>query len=1023
MGNACPHRAGAKAEASITAADVRANGWLVIFGKVYNVKDYMVKHPGGQDILLGVLGGDATVEFETMRHSQLAQKQLEQLFVGRYAAPAEPGESMAESQARERVTLTGGRASSRDGISESDPQWWDVKGRGFLPAADPVKELPRPWDCLGQLTEFIPSFAVQARFRELAETELRPRLPSSYKETRQAIASLSDGELEALHSILGYVCLAYVHAPPEIYEQDAENLVNIMARTSQLASLPEWLSRPWICVSEKLERRPMLDYAGCVLNNWERIDPRGPLVPSNVRLLRRFTGLVDEEWFFKTHIIIEAEGSHVVSSLESIRCSVEKQEVVGLLEELRSLEENLWRLSSVCLPIMFARSPQDHTLLCEPFLFFFRLRNYIKSIDVKMKAETDELMDFHLHGPSGAMSSILPAVDALLGIRNTSVELREAVKKFEDYVPKEHRCFLEKLRNARHSVKSFIETKRESIDESTWFALAAAYNSCISRVLDFRWRHWSFVEQFIVRPSSSKTAGANGASVCPVVGREGTCPVNGTNGHAVNGRAPVVGTGGTTFDYLQQHITDSQMARIPLGVAEALLMKTPEVVKMLHVPQVPVMSLEGSLLWDPTGSNGFVTARRARLPGWGPFMEAPHEGGKALLQLVSAIPTFCYTIPGLEHLEDAGTHPFVSKCEGARGALQQLIRPSEAGTAAERMSLEDLEHTWLLLVFVASAYRSSTRTPRQKELAGGPLSTLPEWLAEVVRHLEVLVGRPWSGAPEYHELVLNNWQSLEELPVDFILSRETIHLVQPVARFLATPDEEWYRKLHLVLEAEGGRAICTAQAALAPAITQRDTGAVIAALNQLAADVESLSDFQMRQFDQKDSRGEAVMMQRLRPFVAEGLSDEDYAVWVYTEGSSPLLPALHALLGLRQLDGISGPLQEHWQQGRPRMPQNHRNFLDRLEQGVSIRAYCLCAWRHASVEGIAALEDAFNNCIEALLKYCSLRQRLVSRLFPNVSRIRRMSAEQEQVIRRGRLALLQMRRVADAQRMLLSESL
>ena len=38
----------------------------------------------------------------------------------------------------------------------------------------------------------------------------------------------------------------------------------------------------------------MLDYAGCVLNNWERIDPAGPLVPSNVRLLRRFTGLVDE---------------------------------------------------------------------------------------------------------------------------------------------------------------------------------------------------------------------------------------------------------------------------------------------------------------------------------------------------------------------------------------------------------------------------------------------------------------------------------------------------------------------------------------------------------------------------------------------------------------------------------------------------------------------------------------------------------------------------------------------------------
>ena len=27
--------------------------------------------------------------------------------------------------------------------------------------------------------------------------------------------------------------------------------------------------------------------------------------------------LVDEEWFFKTHIIIESEGGHVISSLEA----------------------------------------------------------------------------------------------------------------------------------------------------------------------------------------------------------------------------------------------------------------------------------------------------------------------------------------------------------------------------------------------------------------------------------------------------------------------------------------------------------------------------------------------------------------------------------------------------------------------------------------------------------------------------------------------------------------------------------
>ena len=30
---------------------------------------------------------------------------------------------------------------------------------------------------------------------------------------------------------------------------------------------------------------------------------------------------------------------------------------------------------------------QDHSLLCDPFLFFFRLRNYIKSIDATLMQE------------------------------------------------------------------------------------------------------------------------------------------------------------------------------------------------------------------------------------------------------------------------------------------------------------------------------------------------------------------------------------------------------------------------------------------------------------------------------------------------------------------------------------------------------------------------------------------------------------------------------------------------------------
>lgn len=1040
MGNACPHRSQVTQKVvTVTAQEVRENGWLIIFGKVYNVKEYLLKHPGGQDILLGVVGRDATVEFETMRHSAIALQQLERLFVGVYDASGEADKAKSLNGDLKKLALTGGRLNTREkeGLQE---KMWDVGERGFLPAMDPVKDLPAPWDELVKIMDYVPSFSVQGRFREAADSELQDHLPKSWAQIQKATKNLTEGELECLHSVLGYACLAYLHSPPDIYEQDVDESINIMGRPTDTDTLPVWLSRPWICVSEKLGRRPMLDYAGCVLNNWERIDPETPLKPSNLRLLRRFTGLVDEEWFFKTHIVIEAEGSHVVSSLVAIRNALRTNNERNLLEELRSLEENLWRLSSVCLPIMFARSPQDHSLLCDPFLFFFRLRNYIKSIDVKMAGEDDEMQDFHLHGPSGAMSTILPSVDALLGIRNTSANLREAVKTFENYVPKEHRDFLDDLRNAPESVKSFIESRKNSIEEDTWFPLAAAFNSCISRVLDFRWRHWSFVDSFIVRPSSKSSPMG---SVCPVMDR-------GERMERLE-RPQLVGTGGTTFDYLQQHITDSQMARIPLGVPEVSLLKTPEVAKLLRphhqMPNVPL--LDGSL-WDPSGPNGFVAHREASLPGWGPFFQGPNPGCEALQHLAEMIPTFCYTYPGLEHMEDhrGFCHPFVAKCDARKEALLELIKPREGGTIAENMEVVDLERTWVLVSFVVSAYRSSNRAAKPlvcpvsgvSGAGSGPcpakgkqghaessrkaaLGLLPSWLADLVRHFEELVGREWHGTPEACELVLNNWKidpkDLEDVE-DFVLSRETMHLVRPIARFIASPDEEWYRKLHIVLEAEGGRAVSNAHSSITPAISSRDNGTVIGALNQLAADMDSLSEFQRRQFEQKDSRGEDILMQRLRPFVGEDLSDEDYAVWVYTGGSSPLLPAMHAILGLRKLDGISGPLQEHWlMQGRHSMPKSHRNFLESLELGVSVRAYCLREWRKAPVERIAALEDAFNNCIESLLKYCSLRQRLVSRMFPDVSRIRRLSAEQELVIRSGRLALLQMRRVADSQRMLL----
>ena len=67
------------------------------------------------------------------------------------------------------------------------------------------------------------------------------------------------------------------------------------------------------------------------------------------------------------------------------------------------------------------------------------------------------------------------------------------------------------------------------------------------------------------------------------------------------------------------------------------------------------------------------------------------------------------------------------------------------------------------------------------------------------------------------------------------------------------------------------------------------------------------------------------------------LSDEDYAVWVYTGGSSPLLPAMHAILGLRKLLGtfsdvktLAGVFSGFWW-SESILEFSHCQFLSTLE--------------------------------------------------------------------------------------------
>lgn len=56
--------------------------WLVIEDRVYDLSEFMLRHPGGRWIILGQGGKDATAAFKRTIHSEVAIEAMYDLYIG-----------------------------------------------------------------------------------------------------------------------------------------------------------------------------------------------------------------------------------------------------------------------------------------------------------------------------------------------------------------------------------------------------------------------------------------------------------------------------------------------------------------------------------------------------------------------------------------------------------------------------------------------------------------------------------------------------------------------------------------------------------------------------------------------------------------------------------------------------------------------------------------------------------------------------------------------------------------------------
>lgn len=378
--------------------------------------------------------------------------------------------------------------------------------RGFLPS-DPCETLP---DCpkLNHLGQEMPKLLSARRVRRCIDEQnaLLSSVPSSWQEA----------EYRAAMRILSFAGHAYVWETPN----------------QPATTLPSQLTRPWYEIAKRLGRPPVLSYASYALDNWRRLDQTKPVQLDNIVLLQNFLGGLDEEWFVVVHIQIERQaGSGLEGLLRAINAASEGKDD-AVMDGLQALAA--------------AQTAMKDTLLrmkerCDPYVYYTRVRPYIHGwknnpslpdglIYDSVEAYGQQPQQFR--GETGAQSSIVPCLDAGLGIRHVPDPLTVYLQEMRDYMPPRHRAFLQALESqtdgqGRAILSGYVHDRRQSRPE-----LWAAYCTCVGLLAQFREIHIGYADSYINRQHQTST----------------------TNPTAV-------GTGGTPFmTYLQKHLDETKQA-------------------------------------------------------------------------------------------------------------------------------------------------------------------------------------------------------------------------------------------------------------------------------------------------------------------------------------------------------------------------------------------------------------------------------------------------------------------------------
>ncbi|KAI9735774.1 MAG: hypothetical protein M1818_006383 [Claussenomyces sp. TS43310] len=358
--------------------------------------------------------------------------------------------------------------------------------RGFLPRADPVVSLPSDFSVLESLlsrmpvktADGTPGLLASYTFGETVLKEL-PDLTDAINKHQHHLPLMN-----ALYRDYSFLASAYLLEP--CHERHMKGESYGLGRQT----LPAVISLPISRCAQLAGFKPFMEYAGSyALFNYRLEDPQKGMEYSNLRLIRAFEHGLDhtssEAGFVLVHVNMVQNSGPLVDGAISAMDACATNERDSFDSGLEKVVQTMWGKSK----------PNDYNTF-RTFIFGITNQSMFPH-GVVYEGVSEEPLSFR--GESGANDSMIPLCDNLLQISMPSTPLTTILKDFRSYRPGNHREFLEHVltRSAALDLKTYALAAPSS---------AALYLHALDQVRDFRWRHWCFTREYILKKTPHPTA-------------------------------------------------------------------------------------------------------------------------------------------------------------------------------------------------------------------------------------------------------------------------------------------------------------------------------------------------------------------------------------------------------------------------------------------------------------------------------------------------------------------------------------